>query len=119
MKTDLNFILKKVIQDEKINMRVIEISDSEIWVENSDEFLTIKFVLDEIAHKIGYDIFLPKQHIHLKEKTIYDIKKIESNLEKKGLWNLEKYIEDSWLIIDFIRIWAKNNGFQLIETLLI
>jgi hypothetical protein len=110
----LNFLEK-----EKIEMKLQKTSDSEFWLESPDGFMTVKFVTDENSHEILYDVFSPKYDIHLKEETLRDVERLDLIAEEKGEWEYEKPIENFWLILDCVNLWARKNGFRIKETRLI
>ena len=115
MKMTLVKNLLDFMKDEKINMKLREISDSEFWLEGPYGFLTARFFIDVVAREISYDIFSPKYDLHLKEESLRDIEKLERIIEEKGKWDYEKPIEELWLIMDHAKLWAQNNGFSIKE----
>jgi hypothetical protein len=103
------------MRDEKINVKLREISDSEFWLEGPYGFLTARFFVDIAASEISYDIFSPKYDLHLKEESLRDVEKLERIMEDKGEWDYEKPTEELRLILDCARLWAQNNGFSIKE----
>jgi hypothetical protein len=103
------------VRDEKINVTLREISDSEFWLEGPYGFLTARFFVDVDAREISYDIFSPKYDLHLKEESLQDVEKLEHIMEEKGEWDYEKPIEELRLILDCAKLWAQNNGFSIKE----
>lgn len=103
------------MRDEKINVTLREISDSEFWLEGPYGFLTARFFVDVAARGISYDIFSPKYNLHLKEESLGDVEKLERIMEEKGEWDYEKPIEELRLILDCARLWAHNNRFSIKE----
>jgi hypothetical protein len=103
------------MKDEKINMKLREISASEFWLEGPYSFLTTRFFVNIAAHEISYDIFSPKYDLHLKEESLRDVEKLERIMEEKREWNYEKSIEELRLILDCAKLWAQNNGFSIKE----
>jgi len=51
----------------------------------------------------------------LKEDTIKDVEKLESIAEEDRKWKVAETIEDIWLILDEVEIWARKNKFNLRE----
>ncbi len=119
MTGEFNLSLKNFLIEEKISVQILEKSESELWLEFPNESIILMIILNEQTHEIYYDIFLPKRDLHLHERSLHDIESFESDLESNGLWEMEKHIENSWLIVDFIKIWVGENGFQLIEKILL
>ena len=81
--------------------------------------MTARFYVDIIAHEVSYDIFSPKYDLHLKEESLRDIEKLERIIEEKGKWDYEKPVEELWLILDHVKLWAQNNGFSVKEKLIV
>ncbi len=119
METGLVSNLLIFLKEEKIKMKLQETSDSEFWLESPDGFMTVKFVMDESAREILYDVFSPKYDVHLKEETLRDVEKLDLIAEETGKWEYEKSIENFWLILDWVKLWARKNGFRVKETRLI
>lgn len=107
------------IRNEKINMKLREISNFEFWLEGPHGFLTARFFVDIAVSEISYDIFSPKYDLHLKEESLRDVEKLESIIEEKGKWDYEKPVEELWLILDHVNLWAQNNGFSVKEKRII
>jgi hypothetical protein len=107
------------VQNEKINMKFREISDCEFWLEGPYGFLTARFFMDVEAREISYDVFSPKYDLHLKEESLRDVEKLERIIEEKGKWDYEKPVEELWLILDHVKLWAQNNGFSVKEKLIV
>ncbi len=115
METGLVSNLLKFLKEEKIKMKLQKTSDSEFWLESPDGFMTVKFIVDESAHEILYDVFSPKYDIHLKEETLRDVEKLDIIAEETGEWEYEKSIEGFWLILDCVKLWARKNKFEIKE----
>lgn len=107
------------LENEKINMKLQKTSDSEFWLESQDGFMVVKFVIDREAREILYDIFSPKYDVHLKEETLRDVERLDFLAEEAREWDYEKSIEDFWLVLDSVKIWAQKTGFTIKETRLI
>ena len=112
-----NFVkeLLNWVQNEKLNMNLRRASDYEFWLEEPYGFLTARFFVNIAAREISYDIFSPKYDLHLKEESLRDVEKLERIIEEKGKWDYEKPIEELWLILDHVNLWAQNNGFSIKE----
>ena len=52
--------LMDLMKDEKIDMKLREISDFEFWIEEPYGFLSARFFMDVGAREISYDVFSPK-----------------------------------------------------------
>ena len=107
------------LEKEKIKMRFQKTSDSEFWLESQDGFMVVKFVVDQETSEILYDVFSPKYDVHLKEETIRDVERLDFIAEEERKWEYEKSIEDFWLVLDCVKIWARKNGFNIKEKRLI
>ena len=119
MATDLVSNILKFLRKERIKMKLRMISDSEFWVEGPYGFLTAKFRVDEGNRQVLYDLFSPKYDVHLKEEILRDVEKLDMIVEERGKWDYEKSIEDLWLVLDCIKLWAQKNMFGVREKDLI
>jgi hypothetical protein len=119
LKTDIISNIRSFLEREKIKIKLRTISDSEFWLEGPRNFLTAKFRVDESNHQVLYDVFSPKYDVHLKEETLRDTEKLDTIVEEKGKWDYEKSIEDLWLILDCVKLWAQENKFSVKEKRLI
>jgi hypothetical protein len=119
MGTGLVSNLLTFMKGEKIKMKLQKISDSDFWLESQDGFMTIKFVMDMDKHEILYDVFSPKYDVHLKEETLRDAERLDFIAEEARKWKYEKSIENFWLILDCVKLWAQKNEFYIKETNLI
>lgn len=119
MKTDLMSNILDFLKQEGINMKLRTISNSEFWLEGPYGFLTAKFRVDECNHHVFYDVFSPKYDVHLKEEVLEDVEKLDMIVEEKGKWDYEKSIEDLWLVLDCLKLWARENKFSVKEKRLI
>jgi hypothetical protein len=66
-----------------------------------------------------YDVFSPKYDVHLNEEMIEDVERLDSLAEATGKWYYEKSIEDLWFVLDWIKLWARKNGFTLKKASLV
>lgn len=101
------------------NLTVSKVADSQLWLETLDGFVSLRLIMCYEARQIFYDIFSPKCDLHLKEETVEDVERLDSVAELKGKWRYEKSIEDLWLVLDWIHIWARKDGFLLKKVHLI
>jgi hypothetical protein len=116
METDLVSNLLVFLKEEKIKMELRKTSDSEFWLESPDGSLTAKFVMDNKAHKILYDVYSTEYYVHLKEETVRDVETLDFIAEEHRKWKLEKAVENMWLVLDEIKFWAQKNKFEIKET---
>jgi hypothetical protein len=119
LETGLISHIQDFLREEKINMKLQVISDSEFWLEGPYGFLTAKFRVDEENHQVLYDVFSPKYDVHPKEETLRDIEKLDMTVEEKGKWDYEKAIEDLWLVLDCVKLWAQEKRLSVKEKRLI
>jgi hypothetical protein len=109
--------------DEKLltgsNFRVYRSSESELWLETLDGFISVKIFVDYSSREILYDVFSPRYDVYLREENLGDIEKLDSIAEINRKWEHEKSIEGLWLALDRIKLWARKNRFNIKETRLI
>jgi hypothetical protein len=117
--TDLVSNILKFLRKERIKMKLRMISDSEFWLEGPYGFLTAKFRVDEGNHQVLYNLFSPKYDVHLKEEALRDVERLDLIVEERGKWDYEKSIEDLWLVLDCVKLWAQKNRFGVREKDLI
>ncbi len=116
MKTNLVSNLLNFLKKEKIKINLREVSNSEFWLETPDGLITAKFIIDNNAHKILYDIFSTEYDTHLKEETMRDVKEIDFVAEEDFRnWKLVETVENLWLILDAAKLWALKNKFEIEE----
>ena len=119
MENNLIGLIKDFMKKEKINFSVSEDNPSEFWLDDSNGSITIRFKLNAPKHEILYDVYSPEFSVHLKEETLKDVENLEFLAEENRKWNIAEIIEDIWLIIDQIRLWAFQNNYRLLEKQLI
>jgi hypothetical protein len=119
MEANLTSKLLDFLREEKIKMKLRMISNSEFWLEGPYGFLTVKFRVDKGNHQVLYDLFSPKYDVHLKEEALRDVERLDMIVEERGKWDYEKSIEDLWLVLDCVRLWAQENRFNVTEKRLI
>ncbi len=113
METGIIPVLVDFIRAEKIKLRLRRISASEFWLDDLDESLSAKFVIDDGAHEILFDVFLPKYDVHLNLETLKRVERAESIAEDREQWRLEHTVEDMRLVLDAIGPWARKNKYRL------
>ena len=119
MRNDLISVIKKFIDTEKINLSVSKDTISDFWLDDKDQSVTMRLKINTLDHEILYDVYSPKFLIHLNEKTIRDVERNEYIAEEKRQWNMSEIIEDMWLILDEIKLWAMKHSFSIKEKKLI
>ena len=119
MEDNLISKLSDFLREEKIKIKLRTVSDSEFWLEGPYGFLTVEFHVDKKNHQVSYDIFSPKYDVHLKEEALRDVEKLDMIVEERRKWDYEKAIEDLWLVLDCIKLWAQENRFGVREKDLI
>lgn len=113
--TDITDFMRK----EKIDMSISEDNSSEFWIDDNLGSITIRFKINTPRHKIFYDVYSPELSVHLKEETLKDVEQLELLAEQTKKWKIAEMIENIWLILDRIRVWASKNNFSLTEKQLI
>lgn len=119
MKTDLISDLLDFLTKEKMKIELRRTSDSEFWLESPRKSLVARFIIDDKAREILYDIFSPAHDVHLKEETIRDVERIDSIAEDHKEWKLEENVENLWLVLDEIKLWAQKNKYEVREEKII
>ena len=119
MENNLIPTLSNFIRKEKIDFSISEDNPSEFWLDDLKCPITVRFKVDVPKHEILYDVYSPEYSIHLKEETIKDVERLESLAEENRRWKIAESIEDIWLILDQIRLWAMQNNFSVMEKQLI
>jgi len=119
MEKNLIPLIKDFMRQEKIEFSLSEDNSSEFWLDNLNSSITVRFELNIPNHKIFYDVYSPEYSVHLKEETLKDVKQLEYLAEEHKRWKIAETIEDIWLILDQIKLWAIQNNFSLMEKQLI
>jgi hypothetical protein len=57
--------------------------------------------------------------VHLREEVLRDVERLDMIVERWGKWDYEKSIEDLWLVLDCVKLWAHENELSLKEKSLI
>jgi hypothetical protein len=119
MRNNLISNLKDFIKKEKIKFLISEDNNSEFWLDDINNSLTVRFIIDNPNHEILYDVYSPEYSVHLKEETINDVEYLELLAEENRKWKLAESIEDIWIILDQIKLWANKNSYKIMERQLI
>jgi hypothetical protein len=96
------------LKEEEIKMKVRKTSDSEFRLESPEGFMAVKFVTNEREHEILYDVFSPKYSVHLRKENRRDVERLDLIAEETGKWEYEESIENLWLILDCVKLWAQK-----------
>ena len=119
MKNNLLPKLKDFIEKEKINLLISKENSHEFWLDNPDGTITMRFKVNTPKHEILYDVYLPQYSVHLKEENIKDVETLDFLAEEDRRWKIVESIEDIWLVLDQIKLWAMQNNYNLMEKQLI
>ena len=119
MKNNLITVIKNFIEKEKINFLISEDNNSGFWLDDRNNSVTCRFKIDTLKQEILYDVYLTEYSVHLKEKTLKDVEVLEFISEENKRWKIAESIEEIWLILDQIKIWATKNNFNVKEKKLI
>lgn len=103
------------IRREKIDFSFSKDNPFDFWLDDSSGSITVRFKINVPTHEILYDIYSPKYISHLKEETLDDVKHLESLAEEHRQWKIAELIEELWLILDQIKLWAVKNNFRISE----
>ncbi|RLI65012.1 MAG: hypothetical protein DRO67_03300 [Candidatus Asgardarchaeum californiense] len=112
---DLISTLLNFIKKEKIKTTISKDSDTEFWLDNPDDSIVVKFVIDSVKREILYDVYSTDYEEHLKVDTIRDIEQQVFIVEENRKWKAVEGVEELWLILDEVEIWAQKNKFQIKE----
>jgi len=119
MENKIISVLKDFMRKEKIDLSLSEDNSSEFWLDDLKGSVTVRFKVDATKHEILYDVYSPESSIHLKEETLKDVERLEFLAEDVRKWKFAESIEDIWLVLDQLKIWARQNNFNLMEKQLI
>lgn len=119
MKNNLIPIVIDFMRKEKIDMSLSKDNSSDFWLDDKQGSVTVRFKVDAPKHEILYDVYSPEFFIHLKEETLKDAEHLEFLAEENRRWKIAENIEDIWLILDQIKLWAGQNNFNVMEKKLI
>ncbi|NHI90980.1 MAG: hypothetical protein EAX96_00670 [Candidatus Lokiarchaeota archaeon] len=115
--TSLDFYptLLDFLEKEKIAFTITKKSESEFWIEPLQSDIITYLTIDELNHKIFYEIYSSEDDEYLEVNSIKDVEKFEFIEESRCKWNNEKAIEEIWLVLDEIKLWAFKNNYKIIE----
>ena len=119
MENNLISILKEFIKKEKIDFSISEDDSSDFWLDDLKSSMTVRFKIDSPKHQILYDVYSQEYSVHLKEETIKDVERLEFLAEENRRWKIAESIEDIWLVLDQIKLWARQNNFNVMEKQLL
>jgi hypothetical protein len=99
----------------KWNFRVAKIDDSQLWLETLDEFISVKLLVRHQDKEIVYDARLHSfslgYDVHLKEDMLHNAEKLDSIAGAIGEWKYQESVYELWFVVQWIKIWARRNGF--------
>ena len=119
MKNNLIPMIKDFLKKEKIDFSVSVDNSSEFWVDGLKSSITVRFKINSLEHQVLYDVYSPEYSVHLKEETLKDVERLEFLAEENRSWKIAECIEDIWLLLDQIKLWARQNNFYVMEKELI
>ena len=119
MKDNIIPIIKEFMEKEKIDFSISEDNSSDFWLDDKKSTITVRFKVNSPEHEIFYDVYSTEYSNHLTEKTIKDVERLDYIAEDNRRWKIAEIIEDIWLILDQIKLWAMQNNYTLIEKQLI
>lgn len=119
MKNNLILVIKDFMKKEKIDFSISEDNSSEFWLDALKSSITVRFKINSPEHQILYDVYSPEYSVHLKEETLKDAERLEFLAEENRRWKIAENIEDIWLVLDQIKLWARRNNFNVMEKQLI
>ena len=107
------------MKKEKIGFSISEDNSSEFWLDDLKNSISVRFKINNPKHEILYDVYSPEYSVHLREETLKDVKRLEFLAEENRKWKIAESIEDIWLVLDQIKLWAIENNFNVMEKQLI
>ena len=119
MENNIITLIRDFIQKEKIDFSISLDNSSEFWLDDLKSSITVRFKINTPKHEILYDVYSPEYSVHLQEETIKDVEQLEQLAEENRKWKLAESIEDIWLVLDEIKLWAMENNFNVMEKKLI
>ena len=119
MKNNLVPIIEDFMKKENIEFSISPDNTSGFWLDDQTNSIIVRFKVNTPKHEIFYDVYSPEYSVHLKEETIKDVEDLEFLAEENKKWKIAKSIEDIWLVLDRIKIWAKQNRYTVVEKQLI
>jgi hypothetical protein len=119
MESDLYQNLLNFMKKEKLTLNLSKNSDQELWLDGPEKKITVKILIDAMAHEISYDVYSVIDARHLREKTLRDTEKNVYIQEEHRRWKTAEVLEEVWMIIDEMEIWSEKNKYLLKEAELI
>ncbi len=119
MENNLIPSLRDFIKKEKFNFSISEDNSAEFWLDDLKTSITVRFRINTPKHEILYDVYSTEYSVHLKEETIKDVEQLEFLAEENKRWRIAESIEDIWLVLDQIKLWAIQNNYTVMEKQLI
>ncbi|MFX1453443.1 MAG: hypothetical protein ACFFCM_21620 [Promethearchaeota archaeon] len=119
MKNNLISTIVDFMKKEKIDFSISEDNSSEFWLDDLKSSITVRFKINSPEHQILYDVYSLEFSVHLKEETLKDVERLESLAEDNRRWRIAESIENIWLVIEEIKLWARQNNFNVMEKQLI
>jgi hypothetical protein len=119
MENNIIPVIRDFMRNEKIDLSISKDNSSEFWLDDIRGEITVKFKINTPKHEILYDVYLPEASVHLKEETLKDVENLEFIAEENRSWKIAEIIENIWLILEQINIWARKNNFNVMEKQLI
>jgi len=119
MQNKLIPLIEDFLKQEKINFSISEDNSTDFWLDDLKSSMTVRFKIDSPKHQILYDVYSPEYSVHLKEETIKDVERLEFLAEENRRWKIAESIEDIWLVLDQIKLWARQNNFNVMEKQLL
>ena len=119
MRNNLISEIKNFMKIEHIGFSISEYNSSEFWLDDLNNSLTVRFKINFPEHQILYDVYSTEYAVHLKEETLKDVERLDYLAEENKKWKIVEGIEDIWLILDEIKLWANRYFFTVKEKQLI
>jgi hypothetical protein len=119
MRNNLVSVIRDFMKKEKIDFSISLDNSSEFWLDDLKSSITVRFKINSPEHQILYDVYSPEYSVHLKEETIKDVERLEFLAEENRRWKIAESIEDIWLVLDQIKLWARKNNFNVMEKQLL
>lgn len=115
MNADFVSNLLDFLKIEKIKIKPSKVSDSEFWFDSSDGSIAVKVVIDNASREILYDVYSTEYNEHLKVEKMKDAEQLNFIAEEHRRWKVAEFVEEIWLILDGIKLWARKNKFNVKE----
>lgn len=119
MTQDLCSSISKFIEKEKLGYKISKKSHSDFWIESLKGHITVRVLIDNYKKRVYHDINSSEDGEHLHFESIKDIERREFLEESRRNWKSEIAIEEIWLILDEIKLWAFKNKYFFTDKELI